>query len=79
MTKLLHIKIQVKKTKIDALFNSGSHANLIAVDLVNNIVFEVHNNIIPYPFGWVKKDAEIKVTTQCVIKFSISFYFIDEV
>jgi hypothetical protein len=30
MTKLFHIKIQVKKTKIDALFDSGSQANLIA-------------------------------------------------
>jgi hypothetical protein len=33
----------------------------------------------PYPLGWVNKDAEIKVTKQCKIKFSISAYFIDEV
>jgi hypothetical protein len=29
MTKLFHIKIHVKKTKVDALFDSGSQANLI--------------------------------------------------
>ena len=34
ITKLFHIRIQVKKTKIDALFDSGSHENLIAVELV---------------------------------------------
>jgi hypothetical protein len=37
MTKLFHIKIQVKKTKIDALFDSGSQANLIVVDLVTSL------------------------------------------
>jgi hypothetical protein len=35
ITKLFHIKIRVKKTKIDALFDSGSQANLIAADLIN--------------------------------------------
>jgi hypothetical protein len=79
MTKLFHINIQVKKTKIDALFDSGSQDNLIAVDLVNKLGLEVHNHPIPYPLGWVNKDAEIKVMKQCKIKFSISVDFIDEV
>jgi hypothetical protein len=61
MTKLFHIKIHVKKTKIDALFDSSSHDNLIATDLVRKIGFEVHNHPIPYPLGWVNKDVEIKV------------------
>jgi hypothetical protein len=61
-TKLFHIKIYVKKTKIDALFNSGSHANLITTDLVKNIGLEVHNQPSLYLLGWVNKDAEIKVT-----------------
>jgi hypothetical protein len=30
MTKLFHIKTQVKKTKIDALFDFGSQVNLVA-------------------------------------------------
>ena len=76
-TKLFHIKIQVKKTKIDALFNFGSWANLIATDLVNKLGLEVHSHPIPYPLGWVNKDAEIKVTKQCKIKFAISVDFID--
>jgi hypothetical protein len=40
---------------------------------------EVHDNPIPYPLGWVNKDAEIKVTKQCKIKFVVSVDFIDEV
>jgi hypothetical protein len=79
MTKLFHIKIQVKKTNIDALFDSGSQDNIIEVDLVNKLGLEVHDHPIPYPLGWVNKDAEIKVTNKCKIKFVVSVDFIDEV
>ena len=34
MTKLFHIKIQVKKTKIETLFDSRLRVNLIITDLV---------------------------------------------
>jgi hypothetical protein len=79
MTKIFHIKIQVKKNNIDTLFNSGSQPNLIASYLVNNILLEVHNHTRPYPLGWVKKDADIKVKRQCNIKFHVSVDVIDEV
>ena len=79
MTKLFHINIQVKKTKIDAMFDSGSQANLLAVDLVNKLGLEVHDHPSPYPLGWVNKNAEIKVTKQCKIKFVVNVEFIDEV
>jgi hypothetical protein len=79
MTKLFHIKNQVKKTKIDALFDFGSYTNLIVVDLVNKIGLEFHDHPIPYPLGWVNKDLEIKVTKQCKINFAVSLDFIDEV
>eukprot|EP00253_Pinus_taeda_P034565 PITA_34565 len=62
MTKLFHVKIQVKKTKIDALFDSRSQGNLIATDLVKKLGLEVRDHPNPYPLGWVHKDAELKVT-----------------
>jgi hypothetical protein len=37
MTKLFHIKIQVKNTKIDVLFEFGSQDNIIAENMVRNI------------------------------------------
>jgi hypothetical protein len=79
MNKLFHIKIWVKKTKIDALFDSGSQDKLIAVDLVNNIISEVHDHPISYPSESVSKDAKIKIMKQCKIKFVVSVDFIDEV
>jgi hypothetical protein len=48
MTKLFHIKIQVKETKIGALFDSVSQSNLIAMDLVNKLGLEVHDHPSPY-------------------------------
>jgi len=62
MTKLFHIKIQVKKTKRDDVFDFGSQANLIAVDLVMKLGLEVHDYPSPYQLGWVNKDVGIKVT-----------------
>lgn len=62
MTKLFHIKRRVKKTNIDALFDSGSQENLIAKNLVKNLGLEVHEHPNPYPLGWVNKDEKLKVT-----------------
>ena len=69
MTKLFHIKIQVKKTKIDALFDSGSQENLIAAELVNKLGLEVCVHSSPYPLGWVNKDAKIKVKKNTKLDF----------
>jgi hypothetical protein len=52
MTKIFHIKIQVKKTKIDTLFDSSSQDNIIVVDLVSTLGLEVHE-IILSPIHWV--------------------------
>ena len=49
MTKLFHIKIQVKKTKIDGLFDSSSQEKLIAAELVKKLGLEVRDQPNPYP------------------------------
>jgi hypothetical protein len=61
MTKPFHIKIYIKKNKVDVMFDSGSHVNLIAVYLVKKLGLEVDDHPIPYPLGWENKDVEIKV------------------
>ena len=79
MTKLFHIKIQVKKTKNDALFDLGLHDNFITVELVKKFGLEVCDHPNSYPLGWVNKDAELKVTKECKIRFVIIVDFINEV
>jgi hypothetical protein len=51
MTKLFHIKIQVKNTKVYSLFDFGSHDNLIVDDLIRNLRLEVHGHLSPYTLG----------------------------
>jgi len=64
---------------MDAIFYSGSQANLIAEDLVNKLGLEVHDHPNLYPLGWVNKDVKLKVTKQCKNKIAISANYIDEV
>lgn len=61
MTKIFHVKKQVKKMKIDALFDSRSQENINATDLVKNLGMELCDHPNPYPLGWVHKDVEMKV------------------
>jgi hypothetical protein len=79
MTKIFNVKIQVKKSKANALFDSGSHANIIEIDLIKKLGLDVHDHPSPYPLGWINKDEEIKVMKGCMIKFVVSVDFIDEV
>ena len=51
MNKLIHIKIQVKNTKVDALFNFGSQANLITQGLIKKLGFYVRDHTNPYQLG----------------------------
>ena len=65
-------------TKVHVVSNFGSQDNVIVVDMVRKIGLEVHDHPSPYPLGWVNKDADIKVTKYCKIKFVVSADFIDE-
>jgi hypothetical protein len=71
MTKLFHIKIEVKRTKVDALLDYGSQTYLIVIDLVRKLGLEVHDHSYPIT-EYVNKDVELKVTKYYKIKFSIS-------
>jgi len=61
MTKLFHIKIQVKKTKVDAIFDFVWHTNLTVRDLASQLGLGVHDNPHPHPLGWINKDVELMV------------------
>jgi hypothetical protein len=64
ITKLFHINFQVKKTKVNALFDSSSKSNLVIDDLVSTLVSEFHDHPHPYPLGWIKKGTKLMITRQ---------------
>ena len=79
MTKLFCIKIHMKKSKVDCLFDLGSQSNLIFEKLVEKIRLESQDHPHPYPLRWVRKYLELKVSKQCRFKFAINQNFVDEV
>ena len=50
MSKLFHIKMQVKKTKIDALFEYELWENIIATELVKKLGLEDFDHPSPSPY-----------------------------
>jgi hypothetical protein len=78
VTKLFHIKIKIKNTKVDATFGSSSQDNLIPNNLMAKLGLEFHDNPLPYKLGWVNKYVDIRVTKKCKIKFSINENYINE-
>lgn len=79
IVELFNIRITSKWTKIDALFDSVSYANLISKYLVKSLGLEIWNHPRPYPLGWLNKSTQIKATKRCRLMFSITTIYIDEV
>lgn len=61
MLKLFHTKVQEKNVKVDALFNTRSHANLIAEELVIKFGLEVPDHPHPYPLRMLSWKLPINV------------------
>ena len=57
--EFFHIKVQVKQTRIDTLFDSGSQANLIAEEYVKSLALTTIPHPHPYPLGWVHKKSKL--------------------
>ena len=79
MSDLFHIRVISKHTKIDTLFDSGSQANLILEQIVKKLQLETKLDPNPYPLEWVCNNAQLQVTKQCILRFSITYGFVDEV
>ncbi|XP_057844927.2 uncharacterized protein LOC131054430 [Cryptomeria japonica] len=77
--ELFHIRVVIKHTKVDTLFDTGSQVNLIYEEIVKKLNLTTTPHPKPYPLGWVCNDAQLQVTKQCKIRFAITANFVDEV
>ena len=77
--ELFHVRVISNHTKIDALFDTGSQANLISEDLVKNLSLEIVPHHKPYPLGWIVKNANLQVTRKCIFRFVVTANFVDEI
>jgi len=78
-SKLFHIRVIMKHTKIDTLIDSGSQSKLISEELVKKLGLNTKMHHKPYPLNWISKDHKLPITKQCIIKFAITYKYVDEV
>ena len=60
--QLFHLKIQIKKTRVDCILDLGSQENLISETMVSNLGLETFKHPNQYPLGWVHHNASLQVT-----------------
>jgi hypothetical protein len=78
-SKLFHIRVIMKHTKIDTLIDSGSQSNLISEEVVKKLglITKLHHK--PYSLKWISNNHKLHITKQCTLRFAISSKFVDEV
>jgi hypothetical protein len=78
-SKLFHIRVIMRHTKIDTLIDSGSQSNLISEELVKKLGLKTKNYHKPYTLKWISNHHQMHIIKQCTIKFAISSKYVDEV
>jgi hypothetical protein len=78
-SKLFHIRVIMRHTKIDTLINNGSQSNLISEELVKQLGLKTQTHHKPYTLKWISNHHQMHITKQCTIKFAISSKYVDEV
>jgi hypothetical protein len=78
-SKLFHIRVIMKHTKVDTLIDSGSQYNLISEEVVKKLGLNTQMHHKPYSLKWIRNNHKLHITNQCTLKFAISSKFVDEV
>jgi hypothetical protein len=71
-SKLFHIRVIMKHTKIDTLIDNGSQSNLISEEVVKQLGLKTKLHHKPYSRKWIKNNHKLHITKQCTLKFAIS-------
>jgi hypothetical protein len=78
-SKLFHIRVVMRHTKVDTLIDSGSQSNLISEEVVKQLGLNTQMHHKTYTLKWISNNHKLHITKQCTLKFSISSKFVDEV
>jgi hypothetical protein len=57
--EFFHVRVIVKHTKVDNLFDSGYQVNLISEAIVKKLGLKTTPHKNPYSLGWVCDDAKL--------------------
>jgi hypothetical protein len=77
-SKLFHIRVIMKHTKIDTMIDILSQSNLISEEVVKKLGLNTKMHHKPYSLNWINKDHKLPITKKCIIKFAITSKYMDE-
>jgi hypothetical protein len=78
-SKLFHLRVIMRHTKVNTLIDSGSQSNLISEELVKQLGLKTQIQHKPYTLKWISNNHQLHITKQRTLKFEISSKFVDEV
>jgi hypothetical protein len=78
-SKLFHISVIMRHTKVDTLIDSGSQSNLISKEVGKRLGLNTQMHHKPYSLKWISNNHKLHIRKQCTLKFAISSKFVDEV
>jgi hypothetical protein len=58
-SEIFHVRVIVKHTKVDTLFESGSQVNIISEEIVKKLGLNTTPHKNTYPLGWMCDDAKL--------------------
>jgi hypothetical protein len=61
-SKLFHIRVIMKHTKVDTLIDSGSQSNLISEEVVKKLVLNTQMHHKTYSLKWISKNHKLHIT-----------------
>jgi hypothetical protein len=79
ISKLFHIRVVMRDTKVNTLIDNGYQSNLISEEVVKQLGLNTEMHHKPYSLKWISNNHKLHITRQCTLKFAISSKFVDEV
>jgi hypothetical protein len=78
-SKLFHIRVIMKHTKIDTLKDKRSQSSLILEEVGKKLGLNTKMHHKFYSIYWISKDHKLPITKKCIIKFAITSKYVDEI
>jgi hypothetical protein len=63
-SKLFHIRVIMKHTKVNTLIDSGSQSNLISEELVKQLGLKTKIHHKPYTLKWISNNHQMHIIKQ---------------
>jgi hypothetical protein len=71
ISKLFHIRVVMRDTKVNTLIDNGYQSNLISEEVVKQLGLNTEMHHKPYSLKWISNNHKLQITKQCTLKFAI--------